>query len=77
MVTQADLEKARQFYEDAGLLDTAAEIAKRMGNFDRANELYDRVYRDYMVFGRLDVALELEERKRNPISSYKILDDFL
>jgi hypothetical protein len=77
MITQIDLEKSCEFYESIGLLDTAAEVAKRMGDLDRANRLYDRAIQDYVKLGRTDIAIELKERKENPTSSYLVLDDFL
>ncbi len=76
-MAQKNFEKACEFYENMGLLDTAAEVAKRIGDFDRSNNLYDKAIQCYIKLGRPDIATELKERNQNPQSTFHILDDFL
>lgn len=76
-ISNPNFENALVFYESFGLLDTATEIAKRMSNFKIADELYDKAIKTYEGLKRSDITKELEIRKKNLTSTYKITDDFV
>ena len=42
MTEQTNLTEACNFYKKVGALDTAAEVAKRIGDFTKADSLYER-----------------------------------